>query len=1179
MIDFILVDVLAHYHEKGTLDATNDLSTLDQADRKGKLNHLIDTVSTNPDAILEEDIYEEYVNFASALHSASSNEVKLMLDLTTSALAAKASQVANEQAEDLDPTCTHRRSLEAVALILYAMLNTLQTGKIELASADNASKNKSKSKKQKENQTSLDLAAMIEPAFDAMSRCLSLRANKLWPTTSERDAFVSLFTKPSYLVAESEALMKNPKIRMRVYKIICVAIKHHGHAFGAQTTIVQNLQYFEHLPEPMAELLQILAEQYDFPQLTDEILRELSNQEFNANDNKGPKSVSAFLVKLSELMPRQVLKQITLLAKFLNCEAHVLRSAIIEVCGNLIVSLSSAEEEGDTGGIHKAQISGFFDLLEERFLDSNPYCRSKVLQTYIKICDLPKKYPKRRQRVSELAARSLEDKSSNVRRNAIRLLSKLMQTHQFDALHGPYLCQKEWQSRLAQTQEELELLQPKQPDNLAEREPDPELLEPRSPSKTPGDASSLVSESEADTAIEQASLATEQQISQLQMLQRFYTEATKFVEILMSSSEMIVQLLASKTKTEVLEAMDFFVIADAYKLETARIGIRRMLHLIWTKATSDEGRGVTTHLVECYKGLYFDAPPSLSPNDATNFIAKNMISLTYGATLAELTSLEQLLKGMMKEGIISDEVVNKLWQVFGVQKREISRSQRRGAIIILGMLALASQDILVQGLDILLQVAFGSIGRDDLGLLRYACIALQRLGTGAKQNKSETRKQPTKLPNEHGIFVKLSEVIATYNADKEWFSVAEQAVNAIYALAERPDLLCTSTIKGMTSSLFKSACRSRSITPVSCAPSPDCAPNPDGLSTSNSQTDKSTGSMPRLPTSRQLANLLFVVGHVSIKQIVYMEECEAEFKRRKAEIEKAKALHSPTKSAAAKDELDQVTGASEDAFTEHMLYVREHELLFGDENDWILARFGAMVVDICKNNTRYQDQVLQSCATMALAKFMCVSGKYCEQNLRLLLLILEKSQDPTARSNLVIAMGDMTVCHNQVLDGCSDHLYARLSDPDPTVKKTCLMTLTFLVLAGQVKVKGQLGEMAKCLEDEDRRIADLARMFFTELSTKDNAIYNGFTDIFSLLSSSEELEEDTFRRIIKFLMTFIEKDKYAKQLADKLATKLSMSQTQRQFDDCIFALNCLPPTAKSEQVQKLMTDGFKFTVT
>lgn len=85
------------------------------------------------------------------------------------------------------------------------------------------------------------------------------------------------------------------------------------------------------------------------------------------------------------------------------------------------------------------------------------------------------------------------------------------------------------------------------------------------------------------------------------------------------------------------------------------------------------------------------------------------------------------------------------------------------------------------------------------------------------------------------------------------------------------------------------------------------------------------------------------------------------------------------------------------------------------------------------------------------------------------------------------------------------------------------MTLTFLILAGQVKVKGQLGEMAKCLEDEDKRIADLARMFFTELATKDNAVYNHFVDIFSLLSSERNLEEASLRRIIKFLAGFVEK--------------------------------------------------------
>jgi hypothetical protein len=46
---------------------------------------------------------------------------------------------------------------------------------------------------------------------------------------------------------------------------------------GAQTSIIQNLTYFEHLSEPMAEFLHILAEQYDYPQLADEVLRSFQN--------------------------------------------------------------------------------------------------------------------------------------------------------------------------------------------------------------------------------------------------------------------------------------------------------------------------------------------------------------------------------------------------------------------------------------------------------------------------------------------------------------------------------------------------------------------------------------------------------------------------------------------------------------------------------------------------------------------------------------------------------------------------------------------------------------------------------------------------------------------------------------------------------------------------------------
>ena len=107
----------------------------------------------------------------------------------------------------------------------------------------------------------------------------------------------------------------------------------------------------------MAEFLHILSEQYDYPQLSAEIMRELAAKDFSPNDAKGPKSVSAFIIKLSELEPRLVIKEMGLLAKFLDSEAYTLRCAVIEVCGNLLADLNKQEERDETT---KVQINAFF---------------------------------------------------------------------------------------------------------------------------------------------------------------------------------------------------------------------------------------------------------------------------------------------------------------------------------------------------------------------------------------------------------------------------------------------------------------------------------------------------------------------------------------------------------------------------------------------------------------------------------------------------------------------------------------------------------------------------------------------------------------------------------------------------------------------------------------------------
>lgn len=68
--------------------------------------------------------------------------------------------------------------------------------------------------------------------MDVMSKVLKLKLARIFVTTSERDTFVSLFTRPVYLILESEARVKNNTIRMHTFKVLCIAVKHHGHAFG-----------------------------------------------------------------------------------------------------------------------------------------------------------------------------------------------------------------------------------------------------------------------------------------------------------------------------------------------------------------------------------------------------------------------------------------------------------------------------------------------------------------------------------------------------------------------------------------------------------------------------------------------------------------------------------------------------------------------------------------------------------------------------------------------------------------------------------------------------------------------------------------------------------------------------------------------------------------------------------
>ena len=88
--------------------------------------------------------------------------------------------------------------------------------------------------------------------------------------------------------------------------------------------------------------------------------------------------------------------------------------------------------------------------------------------------------------------------------------------------------------------------------------------------------------------------------------------------------------------------------------------------------------------------------------------------------------------------------------------------------------------------------------------------------------------------------------------------------------------------------------------------------------------------------------------------------------------------------------------------------------------------------------------------------------------------------------------------------------------------------------------------------DEETKISVLAKLFFTELSRKGNALYNVMPDIISRLSDPEAgIDEPKFREIMKYIIGLIEKDKHSESLVEKLCQRFRVTKTERQWRDLV----------------------------
>uniref|UniRef100_UPI00398F2381 condensin complex subunit 1 isoform X2 n=1 Tax=Pristiophorus japonicus TaxID=55135 RepID=UPI00398F2381 len=644
-----------------------------------------------------------------------------------------------------------------------------------------------------------------------------------------------------------------------------------------------------------------------------------------------------------------------------------------------------------------------------------------------------------------------------------------------------------------------------------------------------------------------------------EVLVQYLKDTLTFAVTIEGAIETVGKFLTSKNSSVVQEAIQFFVVISEFGISQALLGMCQMLPLVWSKEAA-----VKDAVTEAYRRLYLH---SNGQSSKPRTLVQNLTALIFNATMDTIKCLEQLVSDFVQKGEVEPAVIQLLWERL-TEKVACSAEERRAAVILLGMAARGEPEIVCSNLETLFTVGLGARAKQDYQLARDICLTIGKISLGKKVPPGGGAA-PFRLPRDHPLFAHLSEAVTEGFASPSphWRPFATAAVGLIYQLAETPDRLCCDLLLRcaglLTDHIAPGEDREQALT--------------SGQSPEGSEGKDCADSEPVLP-AYLLTNLVSLAGHVGLQQMVHLERAVGpELHRRRMFREQREAKEKSRKgkakdasASAIEDELGLAEASAEDTEAELVRKICDVELL---DDGQLLSAFVPLIVKICSNPGKYRDPDLASASCLALCKMAMVSHDFCEQHLRLLFTMLEKSAQPSIRSNTMVALGDLSFRFPNLIEPWTSHLYARLRDSAPCVRRTALIVMTHLILKDMVKVKGQISEMAVLVIDEDEGIAVLARSFFNELSNKGNAVYNLLPDIISRLSDPEcGVGEEPFQTIMRQMFSYITKDKQTESLVEKLCQRFRTAKLQRQYRDLAFCLALLPA---SDRGLRKMQENFE----
>jgi len=1063
-----------------------------------------------------------------------------------------AQQSQDSQPEDTRSQVVPQTFRDAFACHLYMLFSIMFFVESEAKVGKSI---KSKGEKGGESNFTLSSRAACADAMMAAAKSMAKNRAKLWRRGVPDEAVVILPCRIAFQMLESAtgvAARKNANADAAMAMISATVDSTDTVMSTIVAALMDLMHSYEHIAPLCAEICCMVSEN-PTNRLALELLREIGRLNTNGlaggetgGKASGIRNVAPFLSHLASLRPRIVLANIAHLMPHLNSEVYNLRSALVAAISNILSSPDGLKENTDHEGhampSDSKSRSNLLEILQERVHDVSSFTRSAVLKAWIQVVQsqsLPVAWfvP-----VTELAIDRLRDKTIMVRRQSMQLLTVVLENNPFMGDLTP----KRYQIKL---EELMTFLKENLPEDLrvaheaalqdGEEENVDELDE----------ATIAAAIADAEGFKDEDGLTERQEVfrSKVKAL-KFTREVLDFVDMFEKSNEAFQAMLLSTNSSDVTEALRFFVQARLFKLPCAISGMKSALTLMWS---SDQA--ICEEVRKAFVEVFLAEPGTEGKiNLPHEQIAENLLVLVSEASISEIASIEEAIVSLVKEEKIPANVFLILWGVVsrGSQAQETTRASSAMQIISMASGAGDKGRVIVDSksrLKLLLDSCLGDYTEEhkDWKLARAASCALQKVER-AVVDEGEAKWLVLERIMEQLAVVCRGDWCDDDNRQDttEWFSASEEAMKALFVLSPFPEMSCREIVSGMYLQTFKNGSDS------------ECH-------------------------SLRLARFFHVLGGVVLNLLCYTEALSSGVrqanakktlnKQMEADAKKAQTKHS-AKDSDSEDELEANEAAAVEAETERqMAEITETEIL----GTGMMSAFVPLLVKVVGNEGgKFHSEILQQASMLALCKFMCVSASFCEKHLPLVFSALSKApkEDTTMRANTVVALGDLAFRYPNEVEPYTPHLYACLRDSSTKVRRHTLMVLTLLILNDMVKVKGQVCEIALCLQDEDCRIKDMAGLLFHSLANRsNNPIYNLLPDVVSQLGQ-RQISQDSFRSIMMFLLGFIKKEKQSTMLTEKLVQRMGKATQLSQKADLVFCVGCLKHSDKSI---KILADSFK----